>query len=168
MLIKGCMNQLYGESSNDLRMVVDMEMALTETQRKAAISTPYQPRQDANKLENWLAMQPQRHAWHKRRLVQRRRVGCVTVSRPLNNWWLNRKQHPSILDTFGSLVTEIHKTSLLPNIRDGAINARLGLTQGSMSYVRYTQLFNDVLRKSRQPLPDDLHCIRFINGLANF
>jgi hypothetical protein len=86
----------------------------------------------------------------------------------MNSWWLNRKQHASILDTFGSLVTEIRKTSLLPNIRDGAINALLGLTQGSMSYVSYTQLFNDFLRKSRQPLSDDLHCIRFINGLAKF
>jgi hypothetical protein len=40
-----------------------------------------------------------------------------------------------------SLVREIRKTSLLPNIGDDAINALLGLTQGSMSYAIYTQFF---------------------------
>jgi hypothetical protein len=40
-------------------------------------------------------------------------------------------------------VAEIRKTSLLPNIRDDAINALLGLTQGSLSYANYAQLFND-------------------------
>jgi hypothetical protein len=43
----------------------------------------------------------------------------------------------------------------------------LGLTQGNLSYADNTQLFNDFLRRSRQPLTDDLSCVRFINGLAN-
>jgi hypothetical protein len=58
--------------------------------------------------------------------------------------------------------------SFLPNIRDDAINAQPGLTQGSMSNASYAQLFIDFLRRSRQSLTDDLHSIRFSNGLANF
>jgi hypothetical protein len=47
------------------------------------------------------------------------------VFEPLNNWRLNRKQQAFIQDTFDSFVTEIRKTSLLPNIRDDAVNAML-------------------------------------------
>jgi hypothetical protein len=65
-------------------------------------------------------------------------------------------------------MVEIRKTSMLPNIRDGEINAMLGLTQGNLSYATYAQMFNDFLRRSRQPLTDDLQCVRFINGLTNF
>jgi hypothetical protein len=57
---------------------------------------------------------------------------------------------------------------MLPNVQDNAINALLSLTQGSMSYALYTQQFNDFLRWSRQQLTVDVHCVRFINGLANF
>jgi hypothetical protein len=57
---------------------------------------------------------------------------------PLNNWWLNRKQQSTIPDSFNTLVEEIRKTSMLPNIRDDAIDAVLGLTQGNWSYVDYT------------------------------
>jgi hypothetical protein len=67
-------------------------------------------------------------------------------SRPLNNWWLNRKHRAGTLDSFDSLlVSEIRKTSLLPNIRDDAINALLGLIQGNLSYATDTKLFNDFL-----------------------
>jgi hypothetical protein len=89
-------------------------------------------------------------------------------SRPLNSWWLNRKHRAATLDSFDSLVAEIRKTSLLPNIRDDAINALLGLIQGSLSYATDTKLFNDFLRRSRQPLTDDLRCVRFVSGLAKF
>jgi hypothetical protein len=65
------------------------------------------------------------------------------------------------------LVAELRKTSLLPNIQSNAINALLNLTQGNMSYVVYTQQFNDFLRRSRQRLTTDVQCVRFINGLAN-
>jgi hypothetical protein len=80
----------------------------------------------------------------------------------MNSLWLYRKHHASIPDTFDSLVTEIRKTSLLPNIRDDAINAMIGLTQGSVSYAIYTHPFNDFLRMSRQPLTDDFQCVRFM------
>jgi hypothetical protein len=72
----------------------------------------------------------------------------------------------AIPDSFDSLVEELRKTSLLPNIRDKAINAMLGITQGNMSYADYTRLFNDFLRRSHQPTTDDLQCVRFISGLA--
>jgi hypothetical protein len=56
----------------------------------------------------------------------------------------------------------------MPDIMDDAINARFGLTQGSMSYASYTHLFNDFLRRSRHPLTYDRECVRFIYGLAIF
>jgi hypothetical protein len=95
-------------------------------------------------------------------------VDYFTIFGPLSNWWLNRKQPVVIPDSFDSLVEELRKTSLLPNIRDDAINALLGVTQGNMSYAAYTQRFNDFLRRSRQHLTDDLQCVRLISGLANF
>jgi hypothetical protein len=50
-------------------------------------------------------------------------------------WWLNRKQQYTIPDsTIDTMIEEIRKTSLLLNIRDDAINALLGLTQGNLSY----------------------------------
>jgi hypothetical protein len=54
--------------------------------------------------------------------------------------------------------------SMLPNIGDGKINAMLGITQGNLSYATYTKLFNDFLRRHRQPLTGDHQCVRFING----
>jgi hypothetical protein len=58
--------------------------------------------------------------------------------------------------------------SMLPNIRDDAINTMLGLTQGNLSCAGYTHLFIEFLQRSRQHLTNDLQCVRFINGLANF
>jgi hypothetical protein len=63
---------------------------------------------------------------------------------------------------------ELRKTFVLPSIQDDAINVLLSITQGNMSYAVYTQLFNDFLLRSRQQLTADLHCVRFINGMANF
>jgi hypothetical protein len=88
-------------------------------------------------------------------------------SRPMNNWWLNCKQLAAIPDSFDSLIEELRKTSWLPNIRDDAINALFGITQGDMNYA-YTKLFDDFLRRSRQPRTNDLQRVRFISGLANF
>jgi hypothetical protein len=48
---------------------------------------------------------------------------------------------------------------MLPNIRDDAINTLLGITQGNMSYADYTRLFNNIVRRSRQPLTYDLQCV---------
>jgi hypothetical protein len=95
-------------------------------------------------------------------------MGYVTVFWTPEQRWLNRKQQATILTTFDMLVAELRKTSLLPNIQDDAINALLNLTQGNMSYVVYTQQFNDFLRRSRQQLTVDVQCVRFINGMANF
>jgi hypothetical protein len=68
-------------------------------------------------------------------------VAWVTpiFSEPLNSMWLNRKQHASIPHTFDSLVTKIRKTSTLSIIRDDAITAMIGHTQGSMSDSNYTK-----------------------------
>jgi hypothetical protein len=121
-------------------------------------------------LEDWLEMQSRRVAMFSINADTHNVVVWVTsqFSAPLNNWWLNRKQHVAITDSSDFLVAETHETSLLPNIRDGRIDAMLGLTQGSMSYARYTQHFNDSSRRSRQHLTDDLHCVRLINELASF
>jgi hypothetical protein len=78
------------------------------------------------------------------------------------------EQQSSIPDTFDSLVTKIRKTTMLLNIGNDAIHAVLGLPQGSISYASYTQLSNDFLRRSRQPLAHDFQCSRFINGVAKF
>jgi hypothetical protein len=59
MLIKGYINQLCGETHDDLRMrvpapttnFVGREVTLTETQRKATLNALFQSRQDARKLE---------------------------------------------------------------------------------------------------------------------
>jgi hypothetical protein len=67
MLIKGDINQLWGETPTDLRMgvrpdpvtkFVGLGVTLTETPRKAAINATYQPEQDARKLEEWLEIKP--------------------------------------------------------------------------------------------------------------
>jgi hypothetical protein len=67
MLIKGYNDNLRGETPTVLRMRVlapttipiGLSVILTETQRKAPFSAPYQSSQDAHMLENWLEMQPQ-------------------------------------------------------------------------------------------------------------
>jgi hypothetical protein len=178
MLIMGYINMLCMETPIYSHMgapatithFASMEVTPTDTQRKATINAPYQLEQDAGKLEDWLEMQPQRLVMLGINVDQYKAAVWVASQfyRPLDSWWLNRRQHASIPNTSESLVIEIRKTSLLPIIRDDAINAMLVLTQGSLSYPRYTTLFNDFLRSSRQPLTDDIHCIRFINGLANF
>jgi hypothetical protein len=57
---------------------------------------------------------------------------------PLKSWWLNRKQHAAIADSLDSLVEELRKTSMLPNIRDDAMNTLHGITQSNMTYAAYT------------------------------
>jgi ADP-ribose pyrophosphatase YjhB (NUDIX family) len=68
LLIRGHINQLTGEGPTDLRVGMPMPtqnlagllVTLTETQRKAAINSPYQNGREANELEDWLEAQPQR------------------------------------------------------------------------------------------------------------
>jgi hypothetical protein len=54
---------------------------------------------------------------------------------PLNNKWLDRKLQSTIPNNFESLVIEIRKMSMLPNIRDDGTDSLIGLTQGVLRYV---------------------------------
>jgi hypothetical protein len=178
LLIRGHINQLFGEGPTDLRVgtpmptrnLAGLPMTLTETQRKAAINSPYQYGNNARDLEDWLEAQPQRFLLLGITADSYDSVIWVTsqFSGSLNGWWLNRKNQAAIPCTYYVLVEELRKTTFLPNIQDDAINALLNLTQGIMSYVVYVKQFNDFLRRSRQDLTADVHCVRFINGLANF
>jgi hypothetical protein len=148
---------------------IALSVTLTETQRKDAIDSAQETCRDARELEDWLEAQPQRFA-----MLGINADSYTVVMRVashlyglLNNWWLNRKQRASI-SFFRLSRGRISQDSMLPNILDYAINAILGLTQGILSYASYTQLFNDILRRSRKPLTDDVQCVRFIKGLANF
>jgi hypothetical protein len=179
LLIRGCINQLCGETPTDLRVgppmptsnfLAGLPVTLTETQRKAAINFPFQSRDNARNLEDWLEAQPQRFLLLGITADSYDSVIWVTsqLSGHLNGWWLNRKVQGAIPSTFDLLVAELRKTTFLPNIQDDAINALLNLTQGSMRYAFYTKQFNDFLRRSRQNLTADVQCVRFINGQANF
>jgi hypothetical protein len=119
---------------------VGFNVTFTETLRKAAINALYRSCQDARMLEEWLQMQPQRFVMLGIYADSYNDVLWVSsqVFEPLNCWLLNLNQHASILDYVDSLVAEIRKTSLLPNIRDYATNAMFGLTEGSLSYAKYT------------------------------
>jgi ADP-ribose pyrophosphatase YjhB (NUDIX family) len=178
LLIRGYINQLCGETPTDLRVgthvltrnLVGLPVTLTETQRKAAINSPFQYGSYAHNLEDWLEAQPRRFLLLGITADSYDSVIWVTsmFSRHVNGWWLNRKVQVAILSTFDQLVAELRKTTFLPNIQDDAINALLNLTQGSMSYDVYAEQFNDFLRRSRQNLTADVQCVRFINGLAIF
>jgi hypothetical protein len=71
-------------------------------------------------------------------------VVCVTYqfSSLSNGRWLTRKLHVAILDTVDSLVADICKTSMMPNIRDDAITAMIQLTEGSLNYASRIQQFS--------------------------
>jgi hypothetical protein len=177
-LIRGYINQLYGQTPTDLRMGAPMPttnfaglpVTLTETHRKAAVNSPLQFDRFPRELEDWLEAHPQRFILLGITADSYDSLVWVTSQffGPLNSWWLNRKEHEAIPTTFDVLVAELRKTSLLPNIQDDAINAMLSLTQGNMSYAAYTQQINGFLRRSRQHMTADVQCVRFINGLANF
>jgi hypothetical protein len=133
-----------------------LHVTLTETQRRAAINSKFQSGRQPRELEDWLAAQPQCFVLLEITAHSYDAVIWVTshFSEPVNNWWLNRTQHAAILASFDSLVVELRKTSLLPNIQDGAINALLGITHGNMSYAVYNQQFNDFLRSQVSSKPD--------------
>jgi hypothetical protein len=147
-----------------------LSVTLNETQRKAAINSLFQSGREPRELERLLKEQPQRFAMLGISVDSYDAVVWVYAHffGPLNTWWLNRKQKATIPDYFYSLVEELRKMSMLPNNRDDAISALLGITHGNMSYAAYTQVFNDFLGRPRQPLTYDLQCVRFISGLANF
>jgi hypothetical protein len=105
------------------------------TQRKVAINSRYRSGRDARELEDWLKAQPQRFAKLGSNDDSHNVVvwGTSQLFGPLNLWWLNRKQQAIIPNSFDTQVEEIRKTSVLPNIRDDAIDATLGFTQGNPS-----------------------------------
>jgi cytochrome P450 len=129
---------------------VGMSVTLIETHRKAAMKSPYFSGQEPRKSEHLLEMQPLRFVMLGIHLDSYNAVVWVTFQfyGALNSWWHNHKRHAAILGTFDSLVAEIRKTPLLPNIRDDTITALLQLTQGSRSYAVYTQQFNNFFTRS--------------------
>jgi hypothetical protein len=129
-------------------------VTLIETQRKAAINSPSQSSREPRELEDWLEAKPQHYAMLGITADSYDAVVRINsqFSGPLNNLWLNRKQQAAIPDSFDALVEELRKTSLLPNARDNAINALLGITQGTMSYATYSQHVTDFLRRFRRHL----------------
>jgi hypothetical protein len=94
---------------------VGLPVTLTETQRKAAVNSPYQSCKNARELEDWLEAQPQRFLLLGTTANSYDSLKWVTsqFSGPLNGWWLNRKQQAEIPATFDLLVAELLKTSML-------------------------------------------------------
>jgi hypothetical protein len=156
MLIKVYINQLCGETPTNFRMgvsasttkFVGLSVNIIETRRNAAINSTCQSHQDTCVLEGWLEMQPQCFAMHGINADSYNVAVWVTshLSKTLNNWWLNRKQLVAIPNSFDSLVAEIRRTFMLPNILNDAMSAMLGLTQGFTSYTNYTQVLNVLSR----------------------
>jgi hypothetical protein len=103
---------------------VGLPVTLTETQLKAAVSSPYQSSKTARELEDWLEAQPQRFLLLGITAHSYDSVIWVTsqFSGPLNGKWLNRKHRAAILATLNLLVAELRKKSMLSNIQDDAIN----------------------------------------------
>jgi hypothetical protein len=97
---------------------VDVPVTLIETQRKAAINPKFQSDREPRELEDWLEAQPKHFVLLG--IIAKSYDAVIRVtsqfSGPLNNWWLDRKQHAAIPSTFDVLVEELRKTSLLPNI----------------------------------------------------
>jgi 8-oxo-dGTP pyrophosphatase MutT (NUDIX family) len=114
LLIRGYINQLSGETPTDLRVGTPMPttnlaclpVTLTETQRKAAVNSPFQSGKDARKLEDWLEAQPQRFLLLGITADSYDSVIWVTSHffGHQNGWWLNRKVRASIPSTFDLLV----------------------------------------------------------------
>jgi hypothetical protein len=102
------------------RNLVGLPVTLTETQRKAAINSPFQSGDNARNLEDWLEAQPQRFLLQGITADLYDSVILVTsqFSGHLNGWWLNRLV--AIPSTFDMLVAELRKTTFLPNIQDDA------------------------------------------------
>jgi hypothetical protein len=167
LLICGYINQLCGETPTDLRVgtpmptetLAGLPVTLTETQRKAAINSPFQSGSNARDLEDWLEAQPQRFLLLGITADSYNSVIWVTsqFSRHLNGWWLNQKVQAAIPSTYDQLVAELRKTTFLLDIQDDAINALLNLTKSNMmSYAVYVKQFYDFLRRSRQNLTADV------------
>jgi hypothetical protein len=90
---------MYGETPTDLRMGAPAPttnfdgLAVTQTQRKAAIDSPYHSGREARALEDWLEARPWRSAMLGINADSCNGVVWVTsyFSGTLSIWWLNRK-----------------------------------------------------------------------------
>jgi hypothetical protein len=82
--------------------LVGLPVTLTETQRKAAINSPFQSGENALNLEDWLEAQPQRFLLLG--ITADSYDSFIWVasqfSEHLNGWWLNRKVQAAIPSTF--------------------------------------------------------------------
>jgi hypothetical protein len=106
LLIRGYINQLCGVTPTDLRVgmpmptsnIVGLPVTLTETQRKAAINSPFQSCDKPRNLEDWLEAQPKRFLLLGITAYSYDSVIWVTsqFSGHLNGWWLNRKMQAAI------------------------------------------------------------------------
>jgi hypothetical protein len=121
LLIRGYINQVCGETPTDLRLGISLPtrnlaglpVTLTETQRKAAINSPFQSDGNARELEDWLEAQPRRFILLGITGDSYDSVIWVTsqFSAHLNGWWLNRKNQAAIASTFDLLDAELRKTT---------------------------------------------------------
>jgi hypothetical protein len=117
LLIRSYINQLCGETPTDLRVgtpmptsnIAGLPVTLTETQRKAAINSPFQSGDNSRNLEDLLEAQPQRFlllgitAYSYDSVIW----GTSQFSGHLNGWWLNRKVQAAIPSTDDLLVAEL-------------------------------------------------------------
>jgi 8-oxo-dGTP pyrophosphatase MutT (NUDIX family) len=123
LLIRGYLNQLCDETATDLRVGAPMptrnldglHVTLTETQRKAAINSPFLNGSDARDLEDWLEAQPRRFLLLGITADSYDTVIWVTSQfvGHLNGLWLNRKVQAATPSTFDQLVAELHQTTFL-------------------------------------------------------
>jgi hypothetical protein len=86
-----------------------VHVTLTETQRKAAINSPFQSSENARNLEDWLEAQPQRFILLG--ITADSYDSVIYVASQffghLNGWWLNRKVQAAIPSTFDLLDAEL-------------------------------------------------------------
>jgi hypothetical protein len=96
-----------------------LHVTLTDTQRNAAVNSPFQPGADARDLEDWLEAQPQRFFLLGITADSYDSVIWVTsqFSGHLNGWWLNREVQASIPSTFDLLAVKLRKTTFLPTYK---------------------------------------------------
>jgi hypothetical protein len=124
LLIRGYINNLCGETPTDLRVgtpmpttnLAGLPVTLTETQRKAAVNSPFQSCAYARDLEDWLEAQPQRFLLLGSTADSYDSVIWVTSQffGHVNGWWLNPKVQAAIPSAFDLLVAELRKTIFSP------------------------------------------------------
>jgi ADP-ribose pyrophosphatase YjhB (NUDIX family) len=122
--IRGYINHMCGETPTDLRVGMPIPMrnlagirvTLTETQRKAAINSPFQSGGNARDLEDSLEAQLQRFILLGITADSYDYVIWVTsqFSRHLNGWWLNRENQAAIMSSFDLLCRGVTQDYVSP------------------------------------------------------